>query len=299
MATPTRERRLIDGVWQWQTVDQNGGSGGSLPTNVEWDEDALTVHEASDSGPFTPNLFQLKTLLSGGLQLSVKVAAFFTDAFTTYNENGDPLLESDPLANGGDGEVRISGFPFSPSTPNLAAVIAAGNTADNAIAGVTDPTNAQDAATKASAQAQADAAQQNAEDYADSLSTPWQAGTGIHVLQGATPAVLVNSSDTFYSWAVDANGLVTVNFGALVDVGTATTDIVVVGFPDLPLGSIPTFNRSGALGCLIGGTEYNLFADISSVETEVQIVPAHVPQITDPLIHDDRIAGMFSYPAAA
>lgn len=32
MATPSRERQLIDNVWQYQTVEESGGGGGSQPT---------------------------------------------------------------------------------------------------------------------------------------------------------------------------------------------------------------------------------------------------------------------------
>lgn len=276
----------------------SGDGGGSLPVN--WAETGDGGVEVTD-----PNTEQVYFKITPADR---EVFAGFLRAYNGFtvddcpleatNDNGDVYFKLKP---NGVGSIEINGITFDPSpqpTPDLAAVIASGNSAGDAITDVTDPTNAQDAATKASTQAQADAAEQNAKDYADGLSTPWQAGTGIHVLQGAVPAVLVNSPATFYSWAVDAIGLVTVNFGAEVDVGTATTDNIVVGFPDLPLGSLPTFNRSGALGCVIGGTEYNLFADISAVETEVTIVPAHVPAIQDPLVHDDRIAGMFSYPAA-
>lgn len=278
-----------------------GGGGGSLPNNWTASEDgSVTVNDGAEEGGTDYFILTASEMETFSKFLRVYNLLTLDDApMVATNDNGDTLFEIDPAANGGDGEVSVSGVPFSSAAPTLAAVIAAGNTAGGAIASVTDPTNAQDAATKASAQAQADAAEQNAKDYAGSLSTGWQTGTGIHLLQGATAGVLVNDADTFYSWAVDANKLVTVNFGVTLAEGTETSGVIVVGFPDLPLGITPIFNRSGALGCLIGGTEYNLFADISGWNPEVTIVPANVPSITDPLLVADRIAGMFSYRAAA
>lgn len=117
------------------TGTPSSSRGGSLPTNVEWDENVLSIHEAADSGPLTPILFRLKTLLSGGLELSVRIASYFTSDFTTYNDNGNELFESDSLANGGDGEVRISGVPFVPQEPTFPVSLADGESVQFLAAG--------------------------------------------------------------------------------------------------------------------------------------------------------------------
>lgn len=103
-------RRWVNGRWTTDIENESGGEGGggSLPANVTWDENALTVHDADPNSGLLP-LFRLKTLIADGLEFVVRVTAYFTGAVTTYNDNGDELLESDPLANGGTGEVRIHG----------------------------------------------------------------------------------------------------------------------------------------------------------------------------------------------